>query len=110
MSAAQDSIKNEVASVLKLSEAASKYPYYKYNGMWTRHVQDAVSMIPINSRSSGAKASNCVQSFSILLCGYLGGFTDVGAGPKDGRLLTIEEVGQILNGKRDQGCPYHFNN
>lgn len=44
VSAAQDSIKNEVESIHKLSEAASKYPYYKYNGMWTRHVQDAVSL------------------------------------------------------------------
>lgn len=39
-----------------------------------------------------------IQSFSTLLCGYLGGFSDTGAGSKDGRLLTIEEVGQIMNG------------
>jgi len=39
------------------------------------------------------------QSFSILLCGYLGGFSDVGSGSQDGRLLTIEEVGKIMNSK-----------
>ncbi|THX82595.1 Translin [Aureobasidium pullulans] len=77
VSSAQESINNEVESIAKLSDAASKYPYYKYNGMWTRHVQDA--------------------SFSILLCGYLGGFSDVGSGSQDGRLLTIEEVGKIMN-------------
>lgn len=43
VSAAQDSIKSEVESIQQLSGAASKYPYYKYNGMWSRHVQDAVS-------------------------------------------------------------------
>ncbi|KAK6007667.1 hypothetical protein QM012_004481 [Aureobasidium pullulans] len=77
VSSAQESISKEVESIAKLSDAASKYPYYKYNGMWTRHVQDA--------------------SFSILLCGYLGGFPSVGSGSQDGRLLTIEEVGQIMN-------------
>ncbi|TIA09161.1 Translin, partial [Aureobasidium pullulans] len=74
---ASESVNKEVESIAKLSDAASKYPYYKYNGMWTRHVQDA--------------------SFSILLCGYLGGFSDVGSGSQDGRLLTIEEVGKIMN-------------
>ncbi|KAI4742314.1 Translin [Aureobasidium sp. EXF-12298] len=77
VSSAQESINKEVESIAKLSEAASKYPYYKYNGMWTRHVQDA--------------------SFSILLCGYLGGFSNAGSGSQDGRLLTIEEVGQVMN-------------
>ncbi|KAI4763884.1 Translin [Aureobasidium sp. EXF-3400] len=77
VSSAQESINKEVESIAKLSEAASKYPYYKYNGMWTRHVQDA--------------------SFSILLCGYLGGFSNAGPGSQDGRLLTIEEVGQVMN-------------
>ncbi|KAI5194818.1 Translin [Aureobasidium subglaciale] len=77
VSSAQESINKEVDSIAKLSAAASKYPYYKYNGMWTRHVQDA--------------------SFSILLCGFLGGFSNVGSGSQDGRLLTIEEVGQIMN-------------
>ncbi|GAB7350360.1 hypothetical protein MBLNU459_g0989t1 [Dothideomycetes sp. NU459] len=77
VSSAQDSIKTEIETISKLSDAASKYPYYKYNGMWTRHVQDV--------------------SFSIILCGYLGGFSETGAGSRDGRLLTIEEVGQIMN-------------
>ena len=43
VSSAQESVHKEVESIAKLSDAASKYPYYKYNGMWTRHIQDAVS-------------------------------------------------------------------
>ena len=42
--------------------------------MWTREVQNVV--------------------FAILLCGYLGGMGKT----TSGKLLTIEEVGQILNG------------
>ena len=34
--------------------------------------------------------------FAILLCGWLGGMAVKGSAP--GRLLTIEEVGEILNG------------
>jgi len=26
----------------QLAEAASKYPYYKYNNIWTRDIQNAV--------------------------------------------------------------------
>lgn len=33
-----------------------------------------------------------------MLCGWLGGFGAEGSGSQHGRLLTIEEVGQILNG------------
>lgn len=41
----------------------------RYNGMWSRDVQNVI--------------------FAILFCGWLG---------ETGKLLTIEEVGQILNG------------
>lgn len=36
--------------------------------------------------------------FTILYCGYLGGFTPEGTEAKPCRLLTIEEVGSIMNG------------
>ena len=36
--------------------------------------------------------------FSIVLCGWLGGFKDIQAEPQS--LLHIESVGQILDGKR----------
>lgn len=36
------------------------------------------------------------QCFSILLCGWLGGFRTGAEEPKVGRLLTIEEIGKVL--------------
>ncbi|KAK7612152.1 putative Translin-1 [Phyllosticta paracitricarpa] len=77
ITAAEGAIRDEVAAVQKLSEAASKLPYYKFNGMWSRQVQDTV--------------------FTILYCGYLGGFASDGGNVKSGRLLSIEEVGAIMS-------------
>ena len=42
-----------------------------------------------------------LQCFTILLCGWLGGFGK----NEPGKLLTIEEVGQVLNSK----CTVTFN-
>ncbi|KAK0336772.1 Translin-1 [Friedmanniomyces endolithicus] len=72
VSSAQASIDKEVQTIHKLSETASKEPYYKFNYAWTRQIQDACS--------------------SILLCGWLGGFGKSEAG----QLLTIEDVGEVM--------------
>lgn len=77
LEAAEKSIKEEVESISKLSAVASTSPYYKYNSLWTRDVQNVI--------------------FAILLCGYLGGMGVNGQAPEAGKLLTIEEVGEILN-------------
>ncbi|CAG8958097.1 hypothetical protein HYFRA_00000442 [Hymenoscyphus fraxineus] len=77
IAAAENAIKEELESIAKLAEIASDIPYYKYNGLWTREVQNVV--------------------FSILLCGWLGGMAINGSPAEQGKLLTIEEVGQILN-------------
>ncbi len=42
VSSAQASIDKEVQTIHKLSETASKEPYYKFNYAWTRQIQDAV--------------------------------------------------------------------
>ncbi|KAL0263535.1 Translin-1 [Diplodia seriata] len=68
---------SEIEATQKLAEAASKHPYYKFNGIWSRQVQDTI--------------------FTILYGGYLGGFVSEGSDTKPGRLLTIEEVGSIMN-------------
>ncbi|KAF2264744.1 Translin [Lojkania enalia] len=68
-------IQNAVDSISKLSEAASKLPYYKFNSMWSRQVQDS--------------------TYGILLWAWLGGRSS-GGDAKNGHLLTIEEVGEIL--------------
>lgn len=43
LKAAEDPISNVIATISKLSQAASKVPYYKFNSMWSRQMQDAVS-------------------------------------------------------------------
>jgi hypothetical protein len=40
--AAQEPINNVVETIGKLSVAASKMPYYKFNNMWSRQMQSAV--------------------------------------------------------------------
>ncbi|KAL5324121.1 hypothetical protein ACEPPN_008664 [Leptodophora sp. 'Broadleaf-Isolate-01'] len=74
--AAEASIKEEVESISKLAAISSNSPYYKYNGLWTRDVQNVV--------------------FSILFCGWLGGMSTY-IKAEQGKLLTIEEVGAILD-------------
>ncbi|KAF2239298.1 translin [Viridothelium virens] len=75
--AAESAIRYEIDTIQKLSEAASKHPYYKYNGIWTRNIQDAC--------------------FTILLCGWLGGYQEVfSSSSASGQLLTIEQVGQVM--------------
>jgi len=73
---AETAIKEEIESIERLAGVASAYPYYKYNGMWSRDVQNVV--------------------FAILLCGWLGGMALPSKPSQQGKLLTIEEVGEIL--------------
>ena len=93
---AEKSISVQVSIIKKLSEAASGHPYYKYNGMWTRDIQDVVSVVKPCSWQNKTHTSG--QVFSIILCGWLGGFKNIQGEAQS--LLQIESVGQILNGKR----------
>lgn len=36
---------DQKATIGQLAEVASKYPYYKYNNIWTRDIQNAVSFL-----------------------------------------------------------------
>lgn len=36
------SIAEQAETILKLNVLASDYPYYKYNGLWTRDIQNTV--------------------------------------------------------------------
>ncbi|OJJ51700.1 hypothetical protein ASPZODRAFT_451963 [Penicilliopsis zonata CBS 506.65] len=60
--------------VLRLKAVADKHPFYKYNGLWTRELQNLV--------------------FSIELCAWLGGLEDHKSGTA--QFMTIEEVGKFL--------------
>ncbi|KAF2026850.1 Translin [Setomelanomma holmii] len=77
LDAAKEPISNVVETVGKLSQAASKIPYYKFNNMWSRQVQGAVE--------------------GLLFWGWLGGYKYDGGGVKCGQLLTIEDLGEILH-------------
>ncbi|KAK3946026.1 Translin [Diplogelasinospora grovesii] len=76
LSQVEDGIKQEVETVKKLSEFASKFPYYKYNFKWMRFIQDAVS--------------------TVLLCAWLGGMGTDSRPGEVGRLLTLEDIGEIF--------------
>ncbi|KXT02732.1 hypothetical protein AC578_5436 [Pseudocercospora eumusae] len=81
--AAETSIKEQIATIQTLSAKASKHPYYKFNYSWQRQMENT--------------------TFSILFCGWLGGCGKDGTG----NLLTIEEVGQIMNvpvNVKDRDC------
>ncbi|KAJ9156678.1 Translin [Pleurostoma richardsiae] len=72
----EKAIQEEVEDVQALSQVASKYPYYKHNIKWTRSVQDAV--------------------YTVLLDGWLGGSLKADKPGELGRLLTLEEVGDVF--------------
>ncbi|KAL5920086.1 Translin-1 [Pyricularia oryzae] len=69
-------IKDMIATTKALEEEASKHPYYKYNFKWTRHVRGAI--------------------FTIVLCAFLGGLGNETKPGELGRLLSLEEVGAVL--------------
>lgn len=66
---AAQAVQEQVTTVKRLSEVASQYPFYKWNGMWLRDVQNLIS--------------------SLQLYAWL----------SEGRLVTIEEVGTQFGGE-----------
>lgn len=81
-----------IDDVAKLSQAASKLPYYKFNNMWSRQMQSAVRHeIPYSDH-----VTHNWQVEGLLFWGWLGGYKYDGGEIKAGRLLTIEELGEIL--------------
>ncbi|KIW03873.1 uncharacterized protein PV09_05169 [Verruconis gallopava] len=77
VTAAEEAIRDEIATILKLSELASQQPYYKNNFMWTRSMQDVCS--------------------TILFCKWLSAPTAPGPEASDAsELLTIEQVGDLM--------------
>lgn len=72
---AADALSEQAATVKNLAESASKYPFYKWNSIWQRDIQAVIS--------------------SIQLCDWL----------KIGSLVTLEDVGQRLNGESSNSGP-----
>ncbi|KAI4248648.1 MAG: hypothetical protein L6R42_009210 [Xanthoria sp. 1 TBL-2021] len=69
---AQSSIDEQFQTIQELSAVVSKYPYYKYSHMWTRHTQETIRAL----------------IFGIWLGVY---------DREQGTLLTIKEVGSFMN-------------
>ncbi|KAL8847829.1 MAG: hypothetical protein Q9221_007131 [Calogaya cf. arnoldii] len=72
LSPARSSIDEQVQTIQELSAVVSKYPYYKYNHMWTRHTQETIRA---------------------LIFGVWLGIYDL----DQGTLLNIKEVGSFVN-------------
>lgn len=51
LSPAWPSIVEQGTFVKELEAVASKYPYYKYNGIWSRDIQETVCIRQMNSLS-----------------------------------------------------------
>ncbi|KAM7203699.1 Translin [Rhypophila sp. PSN 637] len=71
----EDGIKKQIEAVAKLAVTASQHPYFKYNYKWTRTIQDSVS--------------------TVVLCAWLGGLGSETKPGAVGRLLSIEDIGEI---------------
>ncbi|KAH7358068.1 translin [Plectosphaerella cucumerina] len=70
------SIRDQIEAIAELDAQASKQPYYKYNQKWSRSIQNAI--------------------FTVVFCGWLGGLGTDSKPGELGRLVTIEEVGELL--------------
>ncbi|GKZ92859.1 hypothetical protein AnigIFM59636_005921 [Aspergillus niger] len=66
--------------VSRLKTVADKHPFYKYNGVWTRELQNLVRVPSVSS---------------IELCAWLGGLEEYKTNSSSS-FLTIEEVGNFL--------------
>ncbi|RKF72263.1 Translin-1 [Golovinomyces cichoracearum] len=77
ISTAESLIKEEIITVGLLAKLASSSPFYKYNNLWTREIQTVI--------------------FSMVLCAWLGGLQSHSNSGMRGKLLSIEECGEILN-------------
>ncbi|KAF5609529.1 translin [Fusarium subglutinans] len=80
VSQVEDAIKEEVTIVKELNEVASKHPYYKYNSKWARTVQNAIG--------------------TAVYTAWLGGLGSDAQPASLGRLLTLEQVGEVFQGSR----------
>ena len=76
------SVESQKIAILKLKEVSDQRPYYRYNGMWGRQMENA--------------------SFANILLWWLGiRFNDAGAYlAAEGDLLSYERVAALLHGIR----------
>ncbi|KAH8811695.1 Translin [Xylogone sp. PMI_703] len=82
LATAEHAIQEEIGSFHDLAEIAKKHPYYKYNNIWTRDVQNTI--------------------FSLLWLVWLGGRANDQMSSQQGQLLTIDQVASILKVEANQ--------
>lgn len=73
---------------------ADQHPFYKYNGLWTRELQNLV-------RCPAPVVIDWLlieKVTAIELCAWLGGFQEYKSADSS-EFLTIEEVGKFLDGR-----------
>ena len=69
MDSAESCIREAAATtVVTLAEVTAGVPYYKFNGLWTRQVQDLVSSIP---SGHGIRACNDFQCLGRSFRSYI---------------------------------------
>ncbi|PLB38533.1 translin [Aspergillus candidus] len=79
--------------VQALKAVADKHPFYKYNGVWTRELQNLVSAIELCAWLGGLEEYKSSGSASFLTIEEVGKFLDIPVNLKeqDAFHLTIEE-------------------
>ncbi|KAL9625307.1 MAG: hypothetical protein Q9204_007805 [Flavoplaca sp. TL-2023a] len=85
LGSAQSSIDEQVNTIRDLGSVASKYPYYKYHHMWSRHTQDTI--------------------LALIFSVWLGVYGE----HEQGTLLTINDVASYMNGKPIETATSIFN-
>lgn len=84
--------------VIRLVSVASQHPFYKYNGVWSRELQNLVSWDLIRLLNINDSGFSLIPEkvFSIEFCAWLGGLSEYKTSTAS--FLTIEEVGKLLDG------------
>lgn len=95
------SITAQKEEVARLRSVADKHPFYKYNGLWSRELQNLVRPTP--SCQSPNDSNSNIQVASVELCAWLGGLPEH-KGPDSASFMTIEDVGRFLDGMFTPFC------
>ncbi|CAK7238786.1 MAG: Translin-1 [Sporothrix thermara] len=89
-------VADEVASVRELATVASAHPYYKFNHRWTRHLQDAISAVLLAAWLGGVPLSDAATTADESASTSTATAAPATQQPAVGRLLTLEEVGEVF--------------
>jgi len=97
-------VAKEIDIIRELAEVASKYPYYKYGDriiLSLSTVPEEIDKLMLAYTRYNQKWEWCMEKVlcTILFCGYLGSTFLPSLPGSLGRLLTPQDVSEILQGK-----------